>query len=96
MPTYDYRCKNCGHEMAVFQSITDDALTKCPECGEDALQRLIGAGAGIIFKGSGFYETDYKRSRKGGGESKPKEPSKGSDSAKKSSEGGSKDSKKKD
>jgi putative FmdB family regulatory protein len=63
MPTYDYRCDACGHEMEVFQSMSDDRLTECPGCGESKLRRLIGAGAGIIFKGSGFYETDYKRSR---------------------------------
>ncbi len=63
MPTYDYRCRKCGHTLAVFQGITEDALTECPECGEHALQRLIGPGAGIIFKGSGFYETDYKRAK---------------------------------
>ena len=63
MPTYDYRCEKCGHELAVFQSISADRIKECPKCGEDALRRLIGAGAGIIFKGSGFYETDYKRQR---------------------------------
>lgn len=63
MPTYDYRCEACGHEMEVFQSMSDERLTKCPKCGENKLRRLIGSGAGIIFKGSGFYETDYKRSR---------------------------------
>lgn len=63
MPTYDYRCEGCGHEMALFQGITEDPIKTCPECEEDKLRRLIGSGAGIIFKGSGFYETDYKRSR---------------------------------
>jgi putative FmdB family regulatory protein len=67
MPTYDYRCEACRHEFDVFQSITDPALKKCPKCGKPKLRRLIGAGAGIIFKGSGFYETDYKRSRASGG-----------------------------
>jgi len=65
MPTYDYRCEACGYTFAAFQSITEDALTTCPECGKESLRRLIGAGAGIIFKGSGFYETDYKRKRTG-------------------------------
>ena len=60
MPTYDYRCNNCGHEFEQFQSITADPLRKCPECGEDKLKRLIGAGSGVIFKGNGFYETDYR------------------------------------
>ena len=73
MPTYDYRCDACGHEFDAFQSITDGALKKCPKCGKPKLRRLIGAGAGIIFKGSGFYETDYKRSRASGGGSSSSE-----------------------
>jgi len=92
MPTYDYVCDACGHELAAFQSITDDPLTECPACGEPRLRRRIGAGAGIIFKGSGFYETDYKRNRSGGGgkESKPSpgpEPKKKSDPPKKDTHG---------
>jgi len=63
MPTYEYICynENCGHEFETFQSMKEDALRDCPECGEPTLKRKIGLGAGIIFKGSGFYETDYKR-----------------------------------
>ncbi|MDD4938604.1 MAG: zinc ribbon domain-containing protein [Candidatus Omnitrophica bacterium] len=60
MPTYDYECTKCKHKFEVFQKITADALTKCPECGSK-LKRLIGSGAGIIFKGPGFYATDYKK-----------------------------------
>ena len=60
MPTYGYACQKCGHEFDEFQSITADPLRKCPECGKLSLKRLIGTGAGIIFKGSGFYETDYR------------------------------------
>ncbi len=60
MPTYEYRCENCNHEFEQFQSITAKPLRKCPECGKNKLARLIGTGAGIIFKGSGFYETDYR------------------------------------
>ena len=60
MPTYDYVCEACGHEMEEFQSITAKPLKKCPECGKNKLNRLIGAGAGLIFKGSGFYTTDYR------------------------------------
>lgn len=60
MPTYDYRCGACGHEFEEFQSITAGALRKCPECKKLKLKRLIGGGAGILFKGSGFYETDYR------------------------------------
>ena len=71
MPTYDYRCEACRHEFDAFQSITDAALKKCPKCGKPKLRRLIGAGAGIILMGSGFYETDYQpaRARGGGGAS---------------------------
>jgi len=60
MPTYDYRCKACGHTFDEFQSITDKPLKKCPACG-GAVERLLGTGSGIIFKGSGFYATDYRR-----------------------------------
>lgn len=59
MPTYEYECRSCGHRFEAFQSITDRPLRKCPECGK-GVKRLIGAGAGIIFRGSGFYETDYR------------------------------------
>lgn len=60
MPTYDYRCNGCGHTFEQFQSMKDKALTKCPECKKNTLERLIGLGGGIIFKGSGFYQTDYR------------------------------------
>ena len=60
MPTYDYKCDKCEHQFEKFQSITADALRKCPKCGKNSLKRLIGIGAGVIFKGSGFYETDYR------------------------------------
>lgn len=60
MPTYVYICENCGHEMEAFQSMKDDPLKGCPECNKETLKRKIGAGAGIIFKGSGFYCTDYR------------------------------------
>jgi len=60
MPTYEYVCEACRHEMEEFQSITAKALRKCPKCGKHKLKRLIGTGAGILFKGSGFYETDYR------------------------------------
>ncbi len=61
MPTYEYECEGCGHAFEEFQYMSDKPLRKCPKCGKMKLQRLIGSGAGIIFKGSGFYETDYKR-----------------------------------
>lgn len=60
MPTYDYRCKACGHEFEEFQSMTAPLLKKCPECGKNQLERLIGTGAALLFKGSGFYQTDYR------------------------------------
>jgi len=60
MPTYDYACENCEHRFEQFQSITAKPLKKCPQCGKMSLKRLIGAGAGVIFKGSGFYQTDYR------------------------------------
>lgn len=61
MPTYEYACDLCGHKLEVFQSIRAERLVKCPSCAEDGLKRLIGRGAGIIFKGTGFYQTDYKQ-----------------------------------
>jgi len=61
MPTYDYVCKACGHRFDTFQHMSDAALTLCPKCNTESLQRLIGAGAGLVFKGSGFYLTDYKK-----------------------------------
>jgi len=60
MPTYEYICENCGHKFENFQSMKSGLLRKCPKCGKIGLKRLIGSGAGIIFKGSGFYETDYR------------------------------------
>jgi putative FmdB family regulatory protein len=60
MPTYEYKCDKCDHLFEVYQSMKDDKLTKCPECGKKSLRRLIGTGSGLIFKGSGFYLTDYK------------------------------------
>jgi putative FmdB family regulatory protein len=59
MPTYDYKCQKCEHIFEAFQNITAEPLKKCPECA-GKLKRLIGAGAGILFKGSGFYTTDYR------------------------------------
>jgi len=60
MPTYEYQCEACDERFEVFQPITAKPLRKCPECGKSKVRRLIGTGAGIIFKGSGFYETDYR------------------------------------
>ncbi len=61
MPTYEYVCAKCGHEMEAFQSMKDEPLTKCPACRKAGLKRKIGGGAGLIFKGTGFYITDYKK-----------------------------------
>ena len=60
MPTYDYLCEDCGYEFERFQSIKARPLRKCPICKKTSLKRLIGSGSGLIFKGSGFYETDYR------------------------------------
>lgn len=60
MPTYEYVCDACGHQFDEFQSIKDEPLKKCPECKKPKLRRLIGAGAALLFKGSGFYITDYR------------------------------------
>ncbi len=62
MPTYDYRCQDCDYMFETMQNMSDDPLKTCPECEKDTLRRLIGRGGGIIFKGSGFYCTDYKKS----------------------------------
>ena len=78
MPTYEYKCNACGEKFEKFQSITAAPVKKCPHCGKNAVQRLIGTGAGLIFKGSGFYITDYRsegykekaKAEGGGGESK--------------------------
>ncbi len=60
MPTYDYVCDACDNKFELFQSITDPVKRKCPKCGKSKLRRLIGTGAAIMFKGSGFYKTDYR------------------------------------
>ena len=60
MPTYEYKCDACGHAFEQFQSITAAPVRKCPACGKNKVKRLLGIGAGVIFKGSGFYETDYR------------------------------------
>jgi putative FmdB family regulatory protein len=85
MPTYEYACSKCGHAFEKFQSMRDEPLKKCPKCKRQSLKRLVGGGAGLIFKGSGFYITDYKNkpptkseaaeskpaAEKGAGEAKP-------------------------
>lgn len=65
MPTYEYRCSECGYQFEEFQSMKADPLTTCPACNAESLKRLLGAGAGLIFKGNGFYITDYKKNGNG-------------------------------
>lgn len=73
MPTYEYECKTCGHRFEKSQSMTAAPLKKCPKCDKE-VRRLISSGSGFIFKGSGFYATDY---RKGGSQAAPSCPSAG-------------------
>ncbi|MCL2043369.1 MAG: zinc ribbon domain-containing protein [Treponema sp.] len=77
MPTYGYECDNCSHNFEIFQAMSDDPLKKCPQCGKK-IRRLISGGAGVIFKGSGFYVTDKSGSKTGtvpGTAAKPEKPS---------------------
>jgi len=60
MPTYEYKCESCGYEFERFQSITAKPIRRCPKCHKTSVRRLIGIGAGVIFKGPGFYQTDYR------------------------------------
>ena len=89
MPTYAYKCDSSEHDFEMFQSITAEPLKKCPECKRAKVRRLIGTGAGIIFKGSGFYETDYRSdSYKKAAEKDTKKPdTKGSDKKDSTSKG---------
>ncbi|HUI65502.1 MAG TPA: zinc ribbon domain-containing protein [Bacteroidota bacterium] len=64
MPTYGYLCKHCGHEFEELQSMSEPPLVRCPKCGTDNLARVMGTGGALIFKGSGFYLTDYKKTGK--------------------------------
>lgn len=84
MPTYDYLCQKCGHRFEAFQSMKDPRLTDCPvESCDGPVKRLLGTGAGIIFKGSGFYQTDYRSDsyKKGASAEKPASDSGGSSSS---------------
>src|SRR5437016_14364524 len=72
MPTYDYVCEACGHEFEHFQSMSDRRRSKGPKCGKKRLVRKVGGGGGVIFKGSGFYETDYKRASQTAPSAEPK------------------------
>jgi putative FmdB family regulatory protein len=83
MPTYDYICDSCRHEFEAFESIKADPQTVCPECRAETLRRKIGAGAAILFKGSGFYQTDYRSEsyKKSAAADKPSESKPASDGA---------------
>lgn len=94
MPTYDYECDSCGHEFELFQSISEPVKRKCPECKRQKLRRLFGTGAAVVFKGSGFYETDYRsESYKKGAENAKKSAEKSKKSDDKSSTGDKKSAK---
>ena len=73
MPTYDYECLDCGHRFELFQMMSEKPKRKCPYCKKNKAKRLIGSGMGVIFKGSGFYETDYKRKEPSAGKKNPQE-----------------------
>jgi putative FmdB family regulatory protein len=90
MPTYEYMCENCDHEFEQFQAITAKPIRKCPNCEKPDLKRLIGTGSGVIFKGSGFYETDYRSENYKNAEKKEKSTT---DTSKKDNKTESKDSK---
>ena len=78
MPTYDYECDACEHTFELFQSISDSVKRKCPECGKNKLRRLFGTGGAIVFKGSGFYQTDYRSESYKQGAKEAKKASEGS------------------
>jgi putative FmdB family regulatory protein len=77
MPTYEYECDHCNHCFERFQSMNDEPVKRCPKCRHN-VRRLVGTGAGIIFKGSGFYQTDYRSDSYKNGEKKAKESAKAS------------------
>jgi putative FmdB family regulatory protein len=96
MPTYEYKCKACGHLFEEYQSITAPLLKKCPSCGKSKLERLFGIGAAVVFKGGGFYQTDYRSEsytkaaaadKKAASESAPTSPSSSAPSSESKSAG---------
>ena len=88
MPTYDYVCDGCGHAFELFQSMSDATKKTCPKCKKKKLRRLIGAGGAIVFKGTGFYKTDYRREsyKKGAAADASSKPSEGKSGEKSSGE----------
>jgi len=83
VPTYEYECEKCGHHFELFQKISDPPVRKCPKCEAGKVRRLLGTGAGIIFKGSGFYQTDYRSRSYKEAAKKDSESASASDSKKK-------------
>ncbi len=96
MPTYDYECDACGHTWELFQKITDDPVAKCPACSKKKARRLFGTGAAIVFKGSGFYQTDYRSESYKKGEKKAEESKKPKSDSKSDAKAESKTSSKSD
>jgi len=96
MPTYDYECDACGHTFELFQSMSAPVEKKCPECGKPKLRRLFGTGGAVVFKGSGFYQTDYRSDsyKKAAEKDKPTSESKGETKSESKSESNSSDTKK--
>jgi putative FmdB family regulatory protein len=95
MPTYEYRCNECGNDFETFQRMSDEPVASCPKCGKDASRRLSG-GAGLLFKGSGFYITDYRSDsykKAAGSEGGASDTGSGSGSSDKGSGSGSSESK---
>jgi putative FmdB family regulatory protein len=90
MPTYEYRCRACGHAFEAFQKISEAPIDTCPDCEAVDVQRLISAGGGLVFKGSGFYATDYRKDgpKKSDSESASESGSGESGSGKSESKGG--------
>jgi putative FmdB family regulatory protein len=95
MPTYEYECRKCGHRFDAFHSITAPSLKRCPQC-RGALRRLLGTGSGVIFKGSGFYTTDYRSSAYKEAAKKDSGPGTAPSDAKKDKPSGAADVKKKE
>ncbi len=72
MPTYEYRCQSCGQRVEAFQRMSDAALVLCPHCGKEELTRIVSGGAGVIYRGEGWYVTDYSKKSSGGKDEAPK------------------------
>ena len=92
MPTYDYECDACGHEFELFQGINDPVQRKCPKCGKLKLRRLFGTGAAVVFKGSGFYQTDYRSESYKKAAEKEKKGAEGGEKSKSDGDSGKKSS----